>query len=170
MPELLHEDTALRIERLAAPCATSVRFVGTGLSTGEFALEGHPLPREMNRSGRGESRAMRLGPGEWLLVGTPCPPRERLDPALFAVDVGDGLACFDVRGRFARALLAGASTVDFDAAGFAPATATRTRFARTSAIVECLSQDAFAVYVDRSVASYVAAWFALNAPRVVAAG
>jgi heterotetrameric sarcosine oxidase gamma subunit len=170
VPELLCDGAELRVERQAGSCKTTVRFIGTGSAPAALAIDGPALPQAMHGCGSGESRAMRLGPGEWLVIGWPCPPPERLDPALFAVDVSDGLACFGIRGSLARALLAAASSVDFDPTVFPPATAMRTRFARTSAIVECVGEDSFIVYAERSVESYVTAWLAEVAPRVAAAG
>lgn len=170
MPELLHDSPGLRVERSAGPAKTTLRYVGTGTPPAHVAIDGLELPRRIHRCGEGEPRAMRLGPGEWLVIGWPCPSDDRLGAALFAVDVSDGLVCFDVRGALARALLAAASSVDFDPDAFGPATAMRTRFARTSAIVECRAAEHFALYVDRSFSGYAAAWLALNAPRVAAAG
>ena len=170
MPELLHGSPALRIEQSAGTLKTTLRFIGTAMPTAHPAIDGPALPRKMHRCGDGEPRAMRLGPGEWLVIGWPCPRADRLDSALFAVDVSDGLLCFEIRGALARSLLAAASSVDFAADVFVPGTAMRTRFARTSAIIECRGADHFVLYVDRSFSSYVAAWLALAAPRVAAAG
>lgn len=169
MPELLHDSTGLRVESSAGPPKTTLRYIGTAMPPAHFTIDGLELPLRMNSS-KGEPRAMRLGPGEWLVIGWPCPPADQLDAALFAVDMSDGLVCFDVRGPLARALLAAAASVDFDPDAFGTATAMRTRFARTSAIVERRGADHFVLYVDRSYSHYAAAWLALNAPRVAAAG
>lgn len=170
VPELLHDSPGLRVEGSAGPSKTTLRYIGTATPAAHFKIDGLELPLRMNSCSQGEPRAMRLGPGEWLGIGWPCPLAGRLDPALFAVDVSDGLVCFDVGGPLARALLAAASSADFDPDAFGPGTAMRTRFARASAIVECRGPEHFVLYVDRSHSHYAAAWLALNAPRVAAAG
>lgn len=170
MPEHLHEGPGLRVRQWAGPRKTSVRYLGTGLAPEGLGLDGLELPRQMHRCTAGEVRAMRLGPGEWLAIGWEGARPGPFESGLAAIDVTDGLTCFRIEGALARALLAGASSIDFDARAFTPGMAMRTRFARVGAIVECLGADAFVLYVERSVSGYAAAWIAHHAPLVEAAG
>ena len=110
-----------------------------------------------------------LGPDEWLLR-TPLPEEEawlaRLEDALSAglasaVLVSDAYRVVRIAGSHTREVLAQATGVDLHPDRFPPGHATRAAFAKTSALLHHVDdRPAFDVYVDSTLAAYVAKWLA----------
>ena len=108
-----------------------------------------------------------LGPDEWLLR---TPPRDedkwlaRLEEALSsflasAVLVSDAYRVIRVAGPDCLDVLAQATGMDLDPRAFPTGRATRTAFAKVSAILHRVDErPAFDLYVDASLAAYVAKW------------
>lgn len=170
MPEAVYEGGGLCIAASPGPRKIVLRYLGAGAAPADLSIDGLELPREIGRAGAGEPRALRLGPGEWLALGWEPSGSPALPAVVVAIDVSDGLLAFDLEGRGARALLAAGCSLDFDACSFAPGMVARTRFARSTAIVECVAAERFALYADRSIGAYLSAWLAHHAPIVEAMG
>jgi len=108
-----------------------------------------------------------LGSDEWLLR---TPPRDedewlaRLEEALSsflasAVLVSDAYRVIRVAGPDCLDVLAQATGVDLDPGAFPAGRATRAAFAKVSAILHRVDErPAFDLYVDASLAAYVAKW------------
>ena len=113
-----------------------------------------------------------LGPDEWLLR-TPLPDEDewlaRLEDALSshlasAVLVSDAYRVLRVEGPDALDVLAQSTGVDLDPTAFPTGRATRAALAKVSAILHRVDdRPAFDLYVDSSLAAYVAKWLSAAA-------
>ena len=108
-----------------------------------------------------------LGPDEWLLRVHPTDEDEwlaRLEEALSstlasAVLVSDAYRVFRVAGPDCLDVLTQATGVDLDPGAFPAGRATRAAFAKVSALLHRTDErPAFDLYVDASLAAYVAKW------------
>ena len=114
----------------------------------------------------GETTALWLGPGDWLIKprGNPASVREALARIVAStrsslVDVSDLWFGVSLEGARSRDLLAKGSSLDLDATAFRPGATAVTQFARLRALLHHVdgSPD-FDVYVERSYAAYLWAW------------
>lgn len=116
-------------------------------------------------AGKGDRRALWLGPDEWLVVG-PDGQLMALEQALRTglnggsiVDVSANRTVLEIRGPKARGLLAHGVAIDLDARSFGPGRCAQTLLAKAQVIVERISEDpVFHLYGRSSFASYVADW------------
>jgi sarcosine oxidase subunit gamma len=137
---------------------------------------GWPLPGAVNRAVDGEGgRIATLGPDEHLLVmARPAVAdakhalADRLADRHHAlVDVSARLVAVELASERtaagsavsadwpARATLAAACPLDFDIAAFAPGAVSRTVLGKAEIILDCLADDRFRLYTNRSLAAYV---------------
>lgn len=124
------------------------------------------LPLEPLTVDEGEPAALWVGPEQWLIVSASRPAEAvladlaaRLGGILHhASDASDALALISVEGSAARNLLAMLSGIDYDATRFPPGRCVRTRMAKVAVLVRAVGADRFELYVDRSVADYLAGW------------
>ena len=112
-------------------------------------------------------RALRVGPGEWLVVSDERDAsslREQMQSDLAAqsialVDLTDGMSTLEVQGPATRELLAKGCGLDLHPQSFPAGHCARTRFAQIPVIVECLDESArFGLYAARSYHNYLYAW------------
>ncbi len=116
---------------------------------------------------RDDSRALWLGPDEWLVVG-PDGQQETLERALrngldgafgSIVDVSANRTVLEIRGARARELLAHGVPIDLDTRSFGPGRCAQTLLAKAQVIIERRGDDpTFHVYLRQSFASYAADW------------
>jgi sarcosine oxidase subunit gamma len=124
------------------------------------------LPTEPLTSAGDDPAALWVSPDQWLLLSdsrTPAALAAHCQQALGdilhnATDSSDALACFLVEGRGARALLAMASGVDFDAGAFPPGSCVRTKFAKVAVLIRATGAESFDLFLDRSAAHYLEQW------------
>jgi sarcosine oxidase subunit gamma len=133
---------------------------------------GLDLPVEPNTvASAGAVAALWLGPDEWLVVGAPADLAERLrrawgDAYAAAVDVSDSRVVFELAGPGAPGLLAKGCALDLHERAFPPGRCAQTSLARAAVILEKLdATPCFRVFVRRSFAGYLAAWFTEAATR-----
>ena len=82
---------------------------------------GQRLPSQVGEISSGSTRVLCVGPGEWLVVARDrLVPFEEPDLGLAQIDVTDGLARLEVRGRAARELLSKGCGLDFHPRSFRP--------------------------------------------------
>jgi sarcosine oxidase subunit gamma len=128
---------------------------------------GFALPVVPNTTASREvSRALWLGPDEWLVVGPD--GQETLEQAVgnglngasgSIVDVSANRSLLEIRGPKARELLAQGVPIDLDARSFGPGRCAQTLLAKAQVIVERTGDDpAFHLYIRSSFASYAADW------------
>jgi sarcosine oxidase subunit gamma len=129
-----------------------------------------PLPAGVGMVAAGDPRVLCIGPGEWLLIGT---PSGRSAPAgvlhmdgaktedWSLVDLSSGVCTFSIDGSASRDLLSKGSGLDFHPAEFGTRRCARTRFAQIEALIECLDDvRRFELSVARSYAAYLESWLA----------
>ena len=149
------------------PALINLRARGEGRGALGTALDLElPTPSGI-AAGRKPVLVFGLGPDEWLLR---TPRRDesawlvRLKEALSsflasAVLVSDAYRVFRIAGPDCLDVLAQATGVDLDPRAFPTGRTTRTAFAKVSAIVHRVDErPAFDLYVDASLAAYVAKW------------
>jgi len=127
------------------------------------------LPVEPNSSATGLfATVLWLGPDEWLVTSETQPAEELTDrlraalkPLPCAVtDVTDARVVFTVSGERARDVLARGCGLDLHPRAFGPGRCAQTLLAKASVILHRRgSEPAFDVYVARSFADYLWAWF-----------
>jgi sarcosine oxidase, subunit gamma len=127
-----------------------------------------PLPVVPNTTAsRQDTRALWLGPNEWLVVG-PEGQQEALNQALrnglngafgSIVDVSANRTLLEIRGPKARELLAHGVPIDLDVRSFGPGRCAQTLLAKAQVIIERRGDEvAFHIYIRTSFAGYVAEW------------
>ncbi len=152
------------------PLAEHVNLRGDGASV-EFlqvarTTIGYALPTEPNTVTEGtNSRALWLGPHEWLLVaplGTALVAtlgRGLAGRAFAATELGDARAVIGLSGPNARDVLAKSCPLDLNPKSFGPGRCAQTKLSRIAAII-AQRDDApsYEIYVARSVARYTWRW------------
>jgi sarcosine oxidase subunit gamma len=124
------------------------------------------LPARAMETSGSDPLALWIGPEQWLLVSDARSSQSlidhcgaRLGDTLHAAtDASAALECIAIQGTRARDLLAMASAIDFHPTAFAAHQCVRARFARTAALIHCVADERFVLYVDRSVSRYVLDW------------
>ena len=109
-----------------------------------------------------------LGPDQWLLTSDTKPPGDiirHIDQSLSdqlhaATDMSAHNACFALRGRAARTVLAMGCGIDMHPSTFVPGRCVRTHFANVLLLIVAVEDNHFNLYVDRSHARYLGNWFA----------
>jgi sarcosine oxidase, subunit gamma len=131
-------------------------------STLGFAL---PVVPNTTTSHNG-SRALWLGPDEWLIVG-PDDHREILGQALHdglngtvgsIVDVSANRTVLELAGPKARELLSHGVPIDLDARTFGPGRCAQTLLAKAQVVIERHHDELFHLYIRSSFAHYAAEW------------
>ena len=117
------------------------------------------LPAAPNTVAGEATRALWLGPDEWLLVGAVDVAALERDGAM-VVDVGHARAVITVAGEYAVDVLAKGCPLDFDLAAFPVGACAQSRLARTSALLHRRGEARFDLYVGRSFAVYTWQWLA----------
>jgi sarcosine oxidase subunit gamma len=123
------------------------------------------LPHEPNTTaplhGR---RALWLGPDEWLAVG-PDGDERAIEQALLAaggdvsvVDLSANRTILELTGPRARDVLMQGCSLDLHPRAFGPGRCAQTMLARAQVILEATGEDAYAIFVRRSFATYLAGW------------
>jgi len=129
------------------------------------SVAGFQLDLAINRCRRdGERLAARLGPDEWLLIGTGSETdalavaiATQLEGAFFSlVDIGHRNAGFEIRGRHAADIVNGGCPLDLHDARFSPGSATRTLFGKAEIVLIRPNADhIYRIECWRSFAPYV---------------
>ncbi len=128
-------------------------------------LFGATLP-SIGETATGEFRILCLAPDEWLLVsnevGTSTAGQQMhgqfAEHGLAAVDLSHSLVTLGIEGREARAALAKGCGLDLHRSAFPPGLCAQTRFAQLAAIVDCVGEQCFELYVGRSYSWYMQRW------------
>jgi sarcosine oxidase, subunit gamma len=152
------------------PLADQVNLRGDGASV-EFlqvarTTLGYALPTEPNTVAEGSnSRALWLGPNEWLLVaplgtGLAGTLAQGLSGRSVAVtELGDARAVLGLSGRNARDVLAKSCPLDLHPKSFGPGRCAQTRLSKIGALLEQRDDPpSYEIYVARSVARYTWRW------------
>lgn len=133
--------------------ATAEAFIGaTGLEL-----------TAINRAAEaGETIALWLGPGHWLIKGDdPAATLERAAAVTRSslIDVSDSWCTISVTGKRSRDVLAKGCSLDLDPRVLAPGATAVTQFVRMRALIHCVDDTpTYHVYVERSFAPYLWAW------------
>jgi len=122
-------------------------------------LLGVSLPRQPNCAAGSTTRAIWMGPDEWMLVDPPV-GREALEAvagtvAALAVEVGDGRYALDVEGDTAREFLAKAVPVDLHPATFPVDRSAMTLFAQIPVVIDHIAPGSFRLWFDVSLREFV---------------
>ncbi|MEJ0040279.1 MAG: sarcosine oxidase subunit gamma family protein [Gammaproteobacteria bacterium] len=127
------------------------------------------LPAAVGSVSGTSRRALCIGPGDWLLMARDWRELEadgRLhseasEQGFALADLSDALACFGVRGRAARDVLATGCGLDLHPQSLPPGRCARTRLAQIPVVIECVDvEDELELLVARSYARYLADWLA----------
>ena len=130
---------------------------------------GEALPERIGTTTTHPHHALRVGPGEWLVVSNERDAsslREQMQSDLAAqnialVDLTDGMSTLEVQGPATREILAKGCGLDLHPQTFPAGHCARTRFAQIPVIVECLDESEsarFGLYAARSYHNYLCAW------------
>jgi sarcosine oxidase subunit gamma len=123
---------------------------------------GVTLPLEPNTAtGTGETRALWLGPDEWLTVSaaSALPTPAAADDVTF-VDVSHGRAVVRLSGPHVRDTLAKGCTLDLHPEVFTPGRCAQSAHSRVSVILDHVQPGVFDLYCPRSYAGSVWHWLA----------
>lgn len=112
-------------------------------------LQGTLLQAECQSGGY----ALRLGPGEWLLLDVTL---GEIGAPHSLVDVSDRQVAFILRGPRAATVLAGGVPLDLASSAFPPGTATRTVCGRIEIVLWRIDESEWRIEVWRSFAPYLA--------------
>ena len=174
----MHESAQMRVELGNTP-GVQVASIGGGTilrlqswlprhaHSKPVLLAGQELPAQVGATLPAPTRALCVGPQEWLLVSQECDAsdlREHLQPdretqGLVLVDLSDGLTTLEIRGSYARDLLTKGCGLDMHARTFPVGRCARTRFAQILLTVACLDESQrFELYVGRSYVHYLCDW------------
>lgn len=152
----LSESTASRILmlRLRRPTADAVEQAARILDV--------DLPREPNHAVGSGSRALWMGPNEWMVV-EPAATSADLDAvkgaaAVLAVEVGDGRYALDIDGPAARDFLSQAISIDLHPRVFPVDRTAMTLFAQIPVVIDHVAPDRFRLWFDVSLRDYVRKW------------
>jgi sarcosine oxidase subunit gamma len=134
--------------------------------TQRVTLEDEQLPAQVGEVSSGAGRVLCVGPAHWLLVGPVLAVGElaqRLAPqaqqrGLALVDQSDTFAIFRLSGSEVREVMAKGCGLDLHVRSFGPGRCTGTRFAQIPAVIDCLEESVFELYVVRSYSRYVQSW------------
>jgi sarcosine oxidase, subunit gamma len=140
--------------RLHRPDDACLRRVGTAIGV---SLEG-----EANTARGDGPRAIWMGPGEWMIVGSAI-DAATLEQACegttsLVVPVGHGRYPLEVRGLSARDLLAKAISLDLHRKVFAVGATAMTIFAQVPVMIDHPEDDVFVLWFDISFKFYVRTW------------
>ena len=147
-----------------------VRIQGLVLETrptpGLQVLGGRSLPQSVGEVSVGATRALCIGPSDWLLVSQQMNASElcaklkaEIDGEFAIVDLSDGLATIHVSGAAARRLLSRGCGLDLHPQVFRAAQCARTRLADLAVVIDCLDEAGrFELHVSRSYAEYLYDW------------
>ena len=116
---------------------------------------GLEIPREPNAAIGSATRALWLGPDEWLVISnaTACAIVEASDqPDVSITDVGHGRAALRLRGPDLRDALAKGCSLDLDPRAFPRGRCAQTAIGRISVILDHVEPDVVDVYCARSYA------------------
>jgi sarcosine oxidase subunit gamma len=150
-------EVEVRILRLRRPSRELLTRLGGVL--------GMPPPTAPNTAAGREPRLLWLAPGEWAVVGR---ARPDLPQALAAAcggalhDLADlmaGWTAFRVIGEGAAELMAKGCSLDLHPAAFGADRCGRTLMAQVPVLI-AREPEGFVIYVDRSFAGHMRAWFA----------
>jgi len=142
----------------------TLKVARTGIDNARATLQlAEPL-----RSAGSDPRSLWFGPDRWLLVSDTKSAAEIVDlcnQALAdithnAVDYSAGLAVTRITGPEANEILATGTGVDFRLGKFPVGSCCRTKLGQIAAVIVAVAPETFDVYVDRSVATYLADWLA----------
>lgn len=153
---MLRESTASRIDmlRIRKPSAQTMEHIGQ--------LLGLALPVQPNHAAGTETRALWMGPDEWMLVEPKVAPAD-LDAApgaaaVLVVQVGDGRYALDVEGPRARDFLSKAVSIDLHPREFPVDRLAMTLFAQIPVVIDHVAADRFRLWFDVSLRDYVRKW------------
>jgi len=146
--------------------------------TQHVTLADEQLPAQVGDVLPGAGRVLCVGPAHWLLVGPTQAVAElalRLAPqarqqGLALVDQSDTFITLRLSGSEVREVLAKGCGLDLHPGSFGPGRCTGTRFANIPALIDCLEESLFELYVVRSYAHYVQSWLCDAALEFEAAG
>jgi sarcosine oxidase subunit gamma len=124
------------------------------------------IPQQAVQCTSGDPAAFWLGPDQWLLSSDTQSVQEmigHIDKAMTgqlyaATDMSSHNACFSLKGRAARIVLAMGCGIDVHESAFKVGDCVRTRFANVPLLVAVIEDECFDLYVDRSHAEYLKGW------------
>lgn len=135
-------------------------------------LGGEPLPADAGGALPGVTRALCMGPGDWLLLSKDSDAtyvRERIQADLLSqglslVDLSEAYAGFHVRGPLAAEVLSKGCGLDFHPRVFPAGRCARTRFAQVPVVIECIEPgQLYELTVARSYRHYLSTWLSDSA-------
>lgn len=153
---MLRESMASRVDmlRLRKPSAQTIEHIER--------LLGVALPVRPNHAVGTETRAIWMGPNEWMLVEPKAAPADlEAVPgaaAILVVPVGDGRYALDVEGPDARDFLAKAVSIDLHPREFPVDRSAMTLFAQVPVVIDHVAADRFRLWFDISLRDYVRKW------------
>lgn len=141
-------------------------------------LADETLPARVGAVLSGAGRVLCVGPANWLVVGATQAVAElaqRLAPqarqqGLALVDQSDAFTVLRLSGSEVREVLAKGCGLDLHPRSFGPGRCAGARFAQIPAVIDCLEESVFELYVVRSYAHYVQSWLRDAALEFDAAG
>jgi sarcosine oxidase subunit gamma len=136
-------------------------------SAADAASTALQLPQQALQWLDGDPATYWLGPDQWLLTSDNMSAEEiiaHVDSSLSgqlyaATDNSSQNACFSLTGPAARMVLAMGCGLDVRPGVFQTGQCTRTHFANVLLFIAALDDNHFDLYVDRSHARYLSAWF-----------
>jgi sarcosine oxidase, subunit gamma len=141
----------LRLHRADDAC---LQRVGTEI--------GVPLALDANKAHGDGPRAIWMGPGEWMIVGssidTAALERASEGTTSLVVAVGHGRYPLEVRGLAARDFLAKAISIDLHPRIFKVGATAMTMFAQVPVVIDHPQDDVFVLWFDISFKAYVRTW------------
>lgn len=152
----LRESMASRIDmlRLRKPSTATIEHAER--------LLGVILPAQPNHAAGTETRALWMGPNEWMVIEPRVAPAdlEALPgaAAILVVQVGDGRYALDVEGGQARDFLSKAVSIDLHPREFPVDRSAMTLFAQIPVVIDHIAADRFRLWFDVSLRDYVRKW------------
>ncbi|MGH3239341.1 MAG: sarcosine oxidase subunit gamma [Spirillospora sp.] len=144
----------------------------TVIADGQVRLQEIPIPAQFELrlydedtsqsghvTGTGDPYVLWLGPGWYLVMGSPGQARDHLDGLRGStVDVSAARVVLELSGPSARAVLAHGCPLDLHPGAFWPGRCAQTVLAQTQMILHQTAQDRYRVLVRTSYADYAVRW------------
>lgn len=131
-------------------------------------LSGAEMPSRVGEVRAGSTRALCIGPAEWLLVSreNAADLRQQLEPGaatfgLSLLELTDALSVLELGGPTAPEVLARGCGLDLHPERFAAGHCTRTRLAQLPVVIDCVDPlPRYTLFVARSYRVWLTDWLA----------
>ncbi|MFT5141256.1 MAG: sarcosine oxidase subunit gamma [Rhodothermales bacterium] len=158
------EHPGFKLKQIEGRSIVRLRIRPDGADSAREALK---LPSELQIR-VGDPAAIWQAPDQWLIISDAKPAEElvaQIQQALAtqlyaATDMSSGSACFSLQGPSARRLLAMGCGIDMHPGVFKTGQCVRTHFANIALQIVAVDDNGFDLYIDRSLARYLADWLA----------